>query len=139
MNEKNEIIKFLPILSAIQSLSKCNKRKVGALLFSEDLILIGGSYNGTINGSNNDCEDDTNKTKIETFHAEEKVIMNAASMGIATKNAILLVSYAPCEKCARLIIGSRIKTVYYKEEYKNNDGINLIKNTNTIIERVTND
>lgn len=44
-------------------------------------------------------------------HAEEAAIIEAAHQGICTNNKILVCPWAACETCARLIIGSGIRTM----------------------------
>ena len=82
--------------------SYCHRRKVGALVVKEKMIISDG-YNGTPSGFENICEDDTNT---------------------------LYVTAAPCIECAKLIIQAGIKRVIYAEQYRLMDGIDLLKRAN---------
>ena len=39
----------------------------------------------------------------------------------------MFTTYAPCIHCAKLILQSGIKELYYEEDYKNEEGIELLK------------
>ena len=97
--------------------SYCKRRKVGALVVKDKMIISDG-YNGTPSGFENVCEDDNNVTKAYVLQPE------------ATDNRdgpTLYVTASPCIECAKLIIQSGIKRVVYGEKYRLEDGINLLK------------
>jgi dCMP deaminase len=60
----------------------------------------------------------------------------AAKNGISTNDCELYITTAPCAQCAKLIIASGIKKVYYKEIYKNNFGLELLNECNIMCEQV---
>jgi len=39
----------------------------------------------------------------------------------------MFVTHAPCMDCAKLIYGAGINTVYYRNSYRNTDGIDFLK------------
>ena len=51
------------------------------------------------------------------IHAEQNAISLCANRGIPLENTSIFVSTLPCIDCAKLIIASGIKTVYYIDEY----------------------
>ena len=53
--------------------SYCERRKVGALVVKEKMIISDG-YNGTPSGFENVCEDENNITKPYVLHAEANAI-----------------------------------------------------------------
>jgi dCMP deaminase len=53
-------------------------------------------------------------------------LMFAAKNGISTNNCDLYVTLSPCSSCAKLIIQSGIKKVYYKEMYRDFTGIDIL-------------
>ena len=55
--------------------SYCRRRKVGALVVKDKMIISDG-YNGTPSGFENVCEDDDNVTKPYVLHAEANAITN---------------------------------------------------------------
>jgi dCMP deaminase len=60
-------------------------------------------------------------------HAEANALAAAAKQGISTDGATLFVTLSPCETCARLIIAAGIIRVYYAEEYRKDDGCQLLQ------------
>lgn len=64
------------------------------------------------------------------IHAEQNCIAFAAKNGVSTEDCTLYVTTAPCVHCAKIIIASGIKKVVYKEIYKNDFGIQLLKEAN---------
>ncbi len=107
--------------------SYCTRRKVGALLVKDRMIISDG-FNGTPAGFENICEDPaTGKTKPYVLHAEANAITKVAKSGNNSQGATLYVTDAPCLECAKLIIQAGIKRVVYVIEYSVRDGIELLR------------
>ncbi len=107
--------------------SYCTRRKVGALLVKDRMIISDG-FNGTPSGFENICEDPaTGKTKPYVLHAEANAITKVAKSGNNSQGATLYVTDAPCLECAKLIIQAGIKRVVYVIEYSVRDGIELLR------------
>ncbi len=106
--------------------SYCQRRKVGALLVKDKMIISDG-YNGTPSGFENICEDEENKTKPYVLHAEANAITKVARSGNSSEGATLYVTSSPCIECAKLIIQAGIKRVVYADAYRLSDGIDLLK------------
>ncbi len=109
--------------------SYCERRKVGALVVKDKMIISDG-YNGTPSGFENICEDDNNTTKPYVLHAEANAITKLARSSNNSDGATLYVTASPCLECAKLIIQSGIKRVVYGEDYRLNDGIELLRRAN---------
>lgn len=107
--------------------SYCTRRKVGAILVKDRMIISDG-FNGTPSGFENICEDEnTGKTKPYVLHAEANAITKVAKSGNNSQGATLYVTDAPCTECAKLIIQAGIKRVVYLIEYSVRDGIDLLR------------
>ena len=106
--------------------SYCTRRKVGALVVKDKMIISDG-YNGTPSGFENICEDDNNVTKPYVLHAEANAITKLARSSNNSDGATLYVTASPCLECSKLIIQSGIKRVVYGEAYRLNDGIELLR------------
>ena len=106
--------------------SYCERRKVGALIVKNKMIISDG-YNGTPAGFENVCEDGNNVTLPYVLHAEANAITKIARSGNNSEGATLYVTDAPCIECAKLIIQSGIKKVFYSRQYRLTDGIDLLK------------
>ena len=106
--------------------SYCTRRKVGALIVKDKMIISDG-YNGTPSGFENVCELDNGTTKPYVLHAEANAITKIAKSGNNSDGATLYVTASPCMECAKLIIQSGIRRVVYGELYRITDGIDLLK------------
>ena len=114
--------------------SYCKRRKVGALLVKDRMIISDG-YNGTPSGFENVCEED-GVTKPYVLHAEANAITKVAKSGNSSEGATLYVTASPCLECSKLIIQSGIKRVVYRDEYRLTDGIDLLRRAGIEVERV---
>ncbi|MFO7657732.1 MAG: dCMP deaminase family protein [Bacteroidales bacterium] len=106
--------------------SYCERRKVGALIVKDKMIISDG-YNGTPAGFENICEDENDKTKPYVLHAEANAITKVAKSNNSSEGATLYITSSPCLECAKLIIQSGIIRVVYSEQYRTQDGIELLK------------
>lgn len=107
--------------------SYCQRRKVGALIVKDKMIISDG-YNGTPAGFENVCEDDeSGLTKPYVLHAEANAITKIARSGNCSDGATLYVTTSPCIECSKLIIQAGIKRVVYREKYRVTDGLDLLE------------
>ncbi len=105
--------------------SYCVRRRVGALIVREQMIISDG-FNGTPAGFENVCEDEDGKTKPYVLHAEANAITKVARSNNSSEGATLYVTASPCLECSKLIIQAGIKRVVYHELYRMSDGIDLL-------------
>ncbi len=108
-------------------LSYCERRKVGALIVKDRMIISDG-YNGTPSGFDNCCEDQEGKTQWFVLHAEANAILKLAGSTQSAKDATLYLTLSPCKECSKLILQAGIKSVVYIDEYSDNDGIDFLRN-----------
>ncbi|MFA4182664.1 dCMP deaminase family protein [Xylanibacter rodentium] len=109
--------------------SYCQRRKVGALVVKNKMIISDG-YNGTPSGFDNVCEDSANITLPYVLHAEANAITKLARSSNNSEGATLYVTASPCIECSKLIIQAGIKRVVYGEHYRLEDGIKLLERAN---------
>lgn len=109
--------------------SYCQRRKVGALIVKNKMIISDG-YNGTPSGFENVCEDNHNLTIPYVLHAEANAITKIARSSNSSEGATLYVTASPCIECAKLIIQAGIKRVVYAEKYRLEDGLELLCRAN---------
>ncbi|XP_014217394.1 deoxycytidylate deaminase-like [Copidosoma floridanum] len=103
-------------LAAMRSKDPCSQ--VGACIVNNEKKIVGVGYNGMPNGcSDNDFpwkkhSDDPLENKfLYVCHAELNAILNKQSESV--KNCTLYVALFPCNECAKVIIQSGIKKIYY--------------------------
>ena len=134
---------YMNIAQLTAQLSYAKRLQVGAVIVKGNQILSSG-YNGMPSGWENVCEvkvpeqidPDTRtitpehvKSKPEVLHAERNALDKVAMSNESTLGAVMFTTHAPCLECAKSIYNTGITNVYYKEEYRSNDGINFLKKT----------
>ena len=127
---------------AYASCSTAEKLNVGCVLVKDDRIISIG-YNGMPSGWDNDCEDivvdgisSQLKTKPEVLHAETNCIAKLAKSTESGDGATMFITHAPCLDCAKLIYQSGIKSVYYRNTYRNTDGVDFLNKCNIEVKNV---
>lgn len=133
MNKFDE--KYIAMAEIWAGNSYCKRRKVGALLVKDRMIISDG-YNGTPSGFENVCEDELGVTKPYVLHAEANAISKVAKSGNNSLGATLYVTASPCIECSKLIVQAGIKRVVYKDEYRLNDGVELLRKAGVEVEKV---
>ena len=117
---------YLKLALEWANLSYCTRKKVGALIVKDKMIISDG-YNGTPSGFENVCEDENHYTKWYVLHAEANAILKVASSTQSTKGATLYITLSPCKECSKLIHQSGIKRVVYSKKYKDDSGLAFLK------------
>ncbi len=116
---------YLKMAMEWAKLSYCNRRKVGALIVKDRMIISDG-YNGTPSGFENICEDDNGYTKWYVLHAEANAILKVANSTQSCTGSTLYLTMSPCSNCSKLIHQAGIARVVYTEEYKDLSGIEFL-------------
>lgn len=113
---------YLRIAREWGQLSYCQRKKVGAIIVKDRMIISDG-YNGTPSGFENCCEDPDGLTHWYVLHAEANAILKVARSAQSCEGATLYITLSPCRECSKLIHQSGIKRVVYQERYKDDSGI----------------
>lgn len=126
-NDKQELLdrRYLRMARIWAENSYCERRKVGALLVKDRMIISDG-FNGTPAGFENVCEDSEGNTKSYVLHAEANAITKVARSNNSSEGATLYITASPCVDCAKLIIQSGIVRVVFNELYRITDGLELL-------------
>lgn len=128
-SQKQELLdsRYLRMARIWAENSYCQRRKVGAILVKDRMIISDG-FNGTPAGFENVCEDDsTGLTKPYVLHAEANAITKVARSNNSSEGSTLYVTASPCLDCAKLIIQAGIRRVVFNELYRITDGIELLQ------------
>ncbi len=129
-------IRYLRMASIWAENSYCKRRKVGALIVKDKMIISDG-FNGTPSGFENICEDEEGHTKSYVLHAEANAITKVARTNNNSENATLYVTTSPCIECSKLIIQAGIKRVVFSELYRMKDGIELLERSGIKCEQIS--
>lgn len=114
-------------------LSYCSRKKVGAIIVKDRMIISDG-YNGTPSGFENCCEDGQGLTKWYVLHAEANAILKVARSTQSCEGATLYITMSPCKDCSKLIHQAGIKRVVYQNGYKDISGIDFLKRAGVVVE-----
>ena len=135
---------YMDIAERTAKLSYAKRLQVGSVIVKENKILATG-YNGMPTGWENVCEYEEEilmsefgkgtwiektgnlKTKPEVLHAESNAIAKVSRSTESSESATLFCTHAPCIECAKLIYRAGIKVVYYKNNYRSEDGLNFLR------------
>ena len=113
-------------------LSHCERKKVGALIVKDRMIISDG-YNGTPSGFENECEDEEHYTKWYVLHAEANAILKVAASTQSRVGATLYITLSPCRECSKLIHQAGIKRVVYLVGYKDRSGLDFLEKAGVIL------
>ena len=127
-NDNQEVLdrRYLRMAFIWAENSYCQRRKVGALLVKDKMIISDG-YNGTPAGFENVCEDENGVTRPYVLHAEANAISKVARSNNSSENSTLYITASPCLECAKLIIQAGIRRVVFNDLYRLSDGIDLLR------------
>jgi dCMP deaminase len=79
------------------------------------------------------------KTKPEVLHAETNAIAKLAKSTESGNNATMFITHSPCLDCAKLIFQSGIGSVFYRNAYRSEDGIQFLKQSGVKVEQMEKD
>ena len=135
---------YLDVAEVISERSTCLKRHYGAVIVKNDEIISTG-YNGAVRGMENCCDlgycqrkDMPRGTGYDSpkcaVHAEANAITKVAASSNSSWGATIYVTAAPCIECAKLIIQSGIKRVFYSTKYRTEEGCDLLKRAGVVVD-----
>jgi dCMP deaminase len=135
---------YMKTAEVFAELSSARRLHVGAIVVKDDRIISIG-YNGMPSGWDNNCEDDfgldfsgkqTLVTKPEVLHAETNAIAKLAKSTESGDGASIFITHAPCLDCAKLVYQSGIDSVYYRNTYRSDSGIEFLVRAGVRVQQV---
>ena len=126
---------YLRMASEWGDLSHCIRKKVGALIVKDGAIISDG-YNGTPAGYNNCCENDNGDTHWYVLHAEANAILKVARSANNARGGTLYLTLSPCKECSKLILQAGIERVVFIDKYKDESGINFLKQSDIQVDQI---
>lgn len=127
---------FMQTALLFSTRSECQRKHVGCVITQDNRIVSVG-YNGNYHSGpactyDDSCPLDSAGTCLRSIHAETNALAFCAKHSIKTDGATMYITLSPCLSCAKMIVQSGIKRIYYLEEYRNIEGLEYIKNTELI-------
>ncbi len=138
MDVKKDNAMYMQIALIAAQRSYAQRLKVGCVIVKNNSIISFG-WNGMPTGYDNCCEmevDGKLVTRPEVQHAELNAIAKLAYNGYSSKGASIFITHSPCIHCALLIQKCGIEAVYYHDVYRDDAGINFLKNAGIHVERL---
>lgn len=125
----------MKVAETYAQLSSAKRLQVGAIVVKDNRVISIG-YNGMPSGWTNECEEEINVpdksekqlvTKPEVLHAETNAIAKLARSNESGLDAVMFITHAPCLNCAKLIYQAGISKVYYRNSYRDNNGVEFLQ------------
>lgn len=116
---------YLRMAHTWSELSHCSRKKVGALIVKDGMIISDG-FNGTPAGFDNCCEDDNGETQWYVLHAEANAILKVAQSTNNCVGATLYLTLSPCKDCSKLVLQAGINRVVFTKIYKDRTGVDFL-------------
>jgi dCMP deaminase len=107
-------------------LSHCTRKKVGAIIVKDGMIISDG-YNGTPAGFDNCCENDNGETHWYVLHAEANAILKVAKSTNNCVGSTLYLTLSPCKDCCKLVLQAGITRLVFINIYKDSTGVDFLK------------
>ena len=116
---------FMSIAIIASSRSSCCKLNVGSVIVKDNRIISVG-YNGHIAGTSHSFNYIRDNHQMETVHSEVNSIVDCAKRGVSLLNSTIYITHYPCINCFKMIASCEIKTIYYLNDYKNDELVSLL-------------
>ena len=141
--KQKHIESYMKTAEVFAECSTANRLHVGAIIVKDGRIISIG-YNGTPSGWDNNCEDIkinndgdyVTVTKPEVLHAETNAIAKLAKFDGSGSGSVLFVTHSPCLDCAKLVFQSGISSVYYRNSYRDNAGVDFLNRAGVKVEQI---
>ena len=113
--------------------STCDRLQVGTVISSVDFRrILAVGYNGNATGLQNGC-DRAEPGNCGCLHSEENAAINCVEPRSTEK--IVLVTHLPCVQCAKRLLNlGGVRKVYYANEYRVADSLEIFKATGIDVE-----
>jgi dCMP deaminase len=115
---------YLQLAKALSARSTCARLQVGTVITSTDFRrVLAVGYNGNATGLPNRCDRDE-PGNCGCLHSEENAVINCDAPRYVDK--YVFVTHLPCAACAKRLINlGNVKAVYYGQDYRTRDALDL--------------
>ncbi len=104
--------------------STCARSQVGTVITTGDLTqVLGIGYNGNARGLPNRC-DGTEPGACGCLHSEANALIKA---GAQIPGKVMFVTMSPCVMCAKMVVNSNVRRVYYRTPYRDSAGLRVLR------------
>lgn len=117
---------YMKLAMGLAERATCVRLQVGTVITSTDFRkVLAVGYNGNATGLPNRC-DSTEPGKCGCLHSEENAVINCDVPRSVEK--VVFVTHLPCVACAKRLINlGNVKRVFYANDYRVRDSIELLR------------
>lgn len=127
---------YLQLASTLAGRSTCKRLKVGTVITSTDyrkVLAVG--YNGNATGLPNCCDRDE-PGNCGCLHSEENAVINCDAPRFIEK--YVFVTHLPCVQCAKRLINlGNVKAIFYGQDYRIRDSVELLRSVGIRVEQIS--
>lgn len=126
---------YMSLAQTLAKRSTCHRLQVGTVITSTDFRkVLAVGYNGNATGLHNGCDRDE-PGNCGCLHSEENAVINCDAPRTIEK--FVFVTHLPCVQCAKRLINlGNVKSVFYFEDYRIKDSIQLLNSVGIQVEQL---
>jgi dCMP deaminase len=115
---------YMRMAEELAKRSTCARSQVGSVVATGDLTqVLGIGYNGNARGLPNAC-DRPEPGMCGCLHSEANSLIKA---GAQVEGKVMFVTMSPCVMCAKMIVNSNVRRVYYRTAYRDPAGVEVLR------------
>jgi dCMP deaminase len=115
---------YMRMAEELAKRSTCARLRVGTVLTDahlEHVVSIG--YNGNARGFPNHCDSDE-VGMCGCIHSEMNALVKSPG---DLRDKVAFITASPCKMCAKLIVQANVSHVFYRDPYRNQDGLQVLE------------
>jgi dCMP deaminase len=126
---------YLKLAQTLAARSNCDRLAVGTVITTTDFRkVLAVGYNGNATGLPNQC-DRAEPGNCGCLHSEENAVINCDAPRFIEK--YVFVTHLPCVQCAKRLINlGNVKKVFYGQDYRIRDSLELLKSVGIVVEQL---
>src|SRR5271154_6319505 len=126
---------YLELAKTLSQRSSCHRLQVGTVITTTDFRkVLAVGYNGNASGLHNGC-DREEPGNCGCLHSEENAVINCDAPRMVEK--YVFVTHLPCAQCAKRLINlGNVKKVFYANDYRTRDSVELLKSVGIDVEQL---
>jgi dCMP deaminase len=127
---------FMQMAETFGLTSEAQRLKVGALIVKNDTIIALGTNGQPPGWYTEVCEDENYATLPTVRHAEDAALQKLWKSTETATGSEMFVSHAPCLNCSIKIVTAGISKVYYRQQYRSDEGLQYLQSKGVKIEQL---
>ena len=113
--------------------SSAKRLKVGSFIYKNDSIIAMGVNGQPPGWHTEECEDEDGKTLPTVRHSEAAALEKLYLSTETSDGAEMFVSHSPCLSCSLKILAAKISKVYYRHDYRSDEGVNYLRANGVVV------